>query len=280
MHFEIYDIESPYDEIQIQVFEELINILNKIDTNLKNKNFILSGGYLIHNFIKFNEPYDFKNDIDFFFETPSDFFEFDFILNEFITYNLNQQPPYTTENAKTYHLKLQDDFEITIQLIKTYFGNSEQILKNFDLQNCQIALNQKGILTVNSLFEKLYNQKKILINENRVKDNLNKLGKDYLFVFAKRILKYINKYKLWLIENYDLITQIETEYFEVLNSNFETTFIFLDSSGDCVQNSESIEFFWSSMTFKSYNHYKNFKQVESDWYYSHLINKKQPVPFF
>lgn len=274
MHFQTYNLESPYDEIQESIYEEFKNTLDRIDTNLKHKKYILSGGYLIHKFINPNEPFSFQNDIDLFFETPKDFSEFDLALNELLIRNENQREPYLTDNAKTYHIRFDDGNELILQLIQTYFGNSEAILKKFDLQNCQIALDQDGILTINILFDKLYNQKKILLNEDRVKDNFDKKGKNYLYVLSKRVNKYIFKYKLLIIDNYDLISKIEKEYYEILNCNLTIDdLVVIDSSGRVFSSPESLSQEWESMTYTSYSYYKNFKQIQNDWIYSHQINK-------
>ena len=48
MEFEQYDIENPLDDNHLEIYEKIRLTLDKINPDLKNKNFILSGGFLIY----------------------------------------------------------------------------------------------------------------------------------------------------------------------------------------------------------------------------------------
>lgn len=273
MLFDEYNLNSPYDEIHNQVYDDFIVILNKIDPNLKFQKYILSGGYLIHKFIYYDKEYNYNKDIDLFFESRDDFDSIDAILRQHVLED--QSNIYITENAHTYSICVNPELILKIQLIKSYFGNNEFILNEFDLHNCQIALNQDGILTINKNFNQLYNQKRISINEKKVIYNFNKIGKDYLFSISRRILKYMNKYDLTVINNYDLIKYIEEEYKEALESNFISEFIIVDSSGIIGSNSDPINRFWICITRSSYEFYKNYMNVEQDWPHTYSLIQEQ-----
>ncbi len=285
MEFNNYDIENPYDESHIEAYDRIRFLFNKINPKLNNKKYILSGGYLVYLMLKNIDKTEntYAGDIDLFFENEKDFNEF---KNELDSINNEAEPPYETSNAVTYNF-LNTDVAIDwvaseplkIQIVRSYFGTKDKIAKKFDLQNCQVALDNFGNLTMNKDFENLFFSKEIRLNPERIKDCLKNQGKDYLFVVAARISKYISRYKLKNInkQTYDLISEIEKKYYKDLNSHYKDIEVHTDYSGEMQKYSVDLKHAWTRNTLFLIENYVDINNTKIDWPLTYKVKNESIV---
>lgn len=274
MEFEQHDIENPLDDNHLEIYEKIRLTLDKINPDLKNKNFILSGGFLIYfifeKLVRKDEMSVFYGDIDLFFENENDFNEFKITLDSI---NKEDTPPYETSNAITYNIATLDATSasnpVKIQIIRSYFGKAKEIIKRFDLQNCQIALDNKGNLTLNSKFENFFFAKQIKINQKKILENLNRQGKNYLFDISKRIQKYMARYGLGNLhpDDYQFISDIEKEYYDVLTSDtfVKEMQIETEYSGDLETITATLNQVWLTHTNVFKEKFEAYKDLKQDW---------------
>ena len=271
MEFEQYDIENPLDDAHLDAYEKIRSTLDKINPDLKNKNFILSGGFLIYfifeKLVRKDEISVFYGDVDLFFETEIDFNNFKLILD---SVNKQEKPPYETSNAITYVFEnpTSPTLPIKLQIVRASFSKAKDIIKNFDLQNCQIALDNKGTLTLNSKFENYFFAKQIKVNQKVIFDRLNKQGKTYLFNLSRRIEKYIYRYGLKNLnpQDYDFISKIEKEYYEVLISkSFTKEIIIEEYSGQSEIAELDLNSLWTQNTKLFKRQFETYKDLKEDW---------------
>lgn len=262
MEFENFNIDEPYDENHLNSYSELISLLKNIDDKIINYRFILSGGFLIFNMLKKVNSSARYQDIDLFFEFKEDFDKLNCYLLEVFNEKQISHTTYVTENAITYTILALNNNSMKLQLIQSKFLSKEDLLSTFDLENCQIAMDNQGNLCMNASFETLYWRKEIKLNTVILK-YIEKNGILYLFTLLNRLNKYYYRYSLTNInkETLALIEKIERDYAEEIKSIEKQTFSIMTSAGSTEQITACLFEEWTnffSIFFKKYS-------TETDW---------------
>ena len=131
----------------------------------------LAGGAVLHWFN--GEPVG-SSDFDIFFK---DLKQFDEMFGRLMRHHATII--YTSENALTLHLTVDNDMK-RIQLIrKNYFTSAEDVINNFDFTICQLATDGFNIVAANKTYE-------------HIKDKRIVLSKEPSRALAKRIIKYVS----------------------------------------------------------------------------------------
>lgn len=267
MEFESFSLDEAYDENHINSYKKIVSLLNKIDDKIMNYKFILSGGFLIFHMLETHNENRKYNDIDLFFESKEDFNKLNSYLLESFANKQIVYTEYKTNNANTYSFQI-DSKDVKLQLIQSIFESKEKTIASFDLQNCQIALDNKGELCMNKDFENLYWRKELRVNKLVIK-YLEERGPGYLFTLLNRFKKYQWRYNLINLNEstIKIIEQIEQDYSQEITKDKTITCVITTSGESEEEITKNLFEEWTSFFIAFFKEYVK----ESNW----IITKTQ-----
>lgn len=267
MKFESFIFEEPYDENHIKSYKKIVSLLNEIDDKIINYKFILSGGFLVFNMLESYSQILKYQDIDLFFESKEDFDKLNLYLLEVFSKKQIPYKQYKTNNANTYSFKINCK-DIKLQLIQSIFDSKEKIIGSFDLENCQIALDNKGNLCMNKDFENLYWRKELKINTLVIK-YLEERDTNYLFTLLNRLKKYQYRYNLINLDEatIKIIEEIEENYCQQITKDKTITCIITTSGEAKEEITKNLFEEWTSFFITYFEKYVK----ENNW----IVTKTQ-----
>jgi len=223
------------------------NIFNTINPKLNNINIILSGGFVLSNYL--GESIFNWNDLDCYFNEYQKFLKAKALLDastlekdiidteNAITYIFYSRSIYDSalEIYRTDYLQelVNNKAKIKIQLIKNY-KNPASIIEMHDMHNLQICYYNNKIL-FNPKIDYLFERKLLSLNLEKLSQRLTNFKS--VHKIYDRILKYNTRYFLKLdASSIDFLIEFKLnnpDYFKEVITNFAT-----DSSGTVLNESE------------------------------------------